>query len=116
MEIILSYTDIFILGWNLNALMFVVNLMMAMRILNSNDVNELHKESETLKNLKEKFDELYPNRKYDVFISYLFPFTAFFRVLFRIIEMAMFFNKNEGTKMYHFMIYKYQLDINKAKR
>ena len=112
----MTYTDIFILGWNLNALMFVMNLMMAMRILNTSDTQSLYKESETLKDLKEEFDELYPNRKYDVFISYIFPFTAFFRVSFRLIEMVMFFNKNEGTKMYHFMIYKYQLDINRAKK
>ncbi len=115
MEIILNYTDIFILGWNLNALMFVINLMVAMRILNSNDAGVLHKESETLRGLKEEFDKLYPNRKYDVFITYLFPFTAFFRVSFKMIEMKMFFSKNEGTRMYDFMVYKYQTDINRVK-
>jgi len=29
--------------------------------------------------------------------------------------MSLFFKKNEGTKMYDFMIYKYQSDIDKMK-
>ena len=111
----MSYSDIFIIGWNLNALMFMINLILAILVLKSNDPISLSKESETLKELKNEFDELYPNRRYDTLITYLIPFTAFFRVSFRMIEMAMFFNRNSGTKMYDFMIYKYQSDINKVK-
>ena len=111
----MTYADIFIIGWNLNALMFMINLLLAVSVLRANDPVSLSKESETLRELKEEFDELYPNRRYDTLITYFIPFTAFFRVSFRMYEMKMFFNKNEGTKMYDFMIYKYQTDINRVK-
>ncbi len=112
----MSYADIFIIGWNLNALMFVINLMLAIGILKSNDPVSLSKESEALRELKEEFDNYYPNRRYDTLVTYFIPFTAFFRVSFRIYEMKMFFDKNEGTKMYDFMVYKYQTDINRVKK
>ncbi len=115
MEIILSYIDIFMLGWNLNALMFVVNLLLAMKILNSSDPEALHEQNETLHELKEEFDKLYPNRKYEALITYAIPFTAFFRSSYRIIEMVLFFNKNQGSKMFDYMVYKYQSDINRIK-
>jgi hypothetical protein len=35
---------------------------------------------------------------------------------FRIIEMFSFFSRNKGTSMFDFMVYKYQSDINKAKK
>ena len=111
----MSYGDIFIIGWNLNALMFVVNLLMAFTILKSSDPMDLVKESEQLSILKEEFDKYYPNRRYETLITYFFPFTAFFRLGFRFFEMSLFFKKNEGTKMYDFMIYKYQSDIDKMK-
>ena len=111
----MSYGDIFIIGWNLNALMFVVNLLMAFTILKSSDPMDLVKESEQLGLLKEEFDKYYPNRRYETLITYFFPFTAFFRLGFRFFEMSLFFKKNEGTKMYDFMIYKYQSDIDKMK-
>ncbi len=111
----MSYADILIIGWNLNALMFMINLILAIGVLKSNDPVSLSKESETLRELKEEFDDCYPNRRYDTLITYLIPFTAFFRVSFRMFEMKMFFDKNEGTKMYDFMIYKYQTDINRVK-
>jgi len=111
----MSYGDIFIIGWNLNALMFVVNLLMAFTILKSSDPMDLVKESEQLNILKEEFDKYYPNRRYETLITYFFPFTAFFRLGFRFFEMSLFFKKNEGTKMYDFMIYKYQSDIDKMK-
>ncbi len=112
----MSYFDIFALGWNLNAVMFIVNLLLAITILKSNDVTNLQKESEVLKELKLEFDKFYPNRAYETLVSYAVPFTAFFRVIWKLIEMSMFFRKNEGTKMFDFMVYKYQLDINKAKK
>ncbi len=112
----MSYADIFIIGWNLNALMFMVNLIMAFSVLKANDPVALSKESEVLGGLKEEFDNYYPNRRYDTLITYFIPFTAFFRVMFRMYEMKMFFNRNNGTKMYDYMVYKYQSDIDKMKR
>ncbi|MEA3553289.1 MAG: hypothetical protein U9R39_02670 [Campylobacterota bacterium] len=111
----MSYGDIFIIGWNLNALMFILNLILAIGVLKSNDPASLSKESETLRELKEEFDSYYPYRRYDTLLTYFIPFTAFFRVSFRMIEMKSFFDKNEGTRMYDFMIYKYQSDINRVK-
>jgi hypothetical protein len=111
----MSYEDIFIIGWNLNAFMFIVNLIFAINVIKSNDPIELAKESEMLRELKEEFDNYYPNRRYDTLLTYFIPFTAFYRVIFRIIEMKMFFKKNNGAKMYDFMIYKYQTDINRIK-
>ena len=108
----MSYSEIFILGWNLNAFMFVINLLLAFLTVKLNDPVQLHKQTNTLKELKQKYDELYPNRKYDTLISYILPFAAFFRIFFRIFEMTMFFKANQGTMIYDFMIYKYNKDIN----
>ena len=115
MEFIVSYSEIFMLGWNLNAFMFVVNLILAVNIIKTNDIANLHKESEILKELKEEFEKFYPNRGFETMISYAIPFTAFFRVGWKLIEMNMFFSKNEGTSMFDFMVYKYKTDIQKAK-
>lgn len=112
----MSYVDIFIIGWNLNAMMFMMNLIIAFGTIKDNDPVVLHKESQILKDLKEEFDNFYPNRKYDVLITYLFPFMAFFRTSFRMFEMVMFFRANQGSKMFDFMVYKYQTDINRVKR
>jgi hypothetical protein len=109
----LSYIEIFIIGWNLNGMMFVLNLIIAFGTVHSNDSISLHKETEQLKELKEKFDSLYPNRQYDVYVSYIFPFMAFFRTSFRLFEMMMFFRANQGTRMYDFIVYKYEKDIAK---
>ena len=111
----MDYIDIFMLGWNLNALMFAVNLLLAFKIIKSDDVQKLQEESQMLHTLKTEFDKLYPNRRLETLISYAMPFTAFYRGLYRIIEMYMFFNKNKGTSMFDFMVYKYQADINKIK-
>lgn len=112
----MNYLDICILGWNLNAMMFVVNLFLAANIVRNGDVDEFQKESELLSDLHQEFEQYYPNRKVETVISYLVPFTAFYRILFKLIEMVLFFNKNKGTKMYDFIVYKYQRDIEKAKR
>jgi len=112
----MSYFDILSLGWNLNALMFVINLVLAINIIKTNDISNLHKESKILNDLKTEFDKFYPNRGFETLISYFIPFTAFFRVLWRFTEMKMFFIKNEGTSLFDFMVYKYQIDIAKAKR
>ncbi len=111
----MSYSEIFILGWNLNALMFVLNLVIAFGTVRTNDPLSLHKETEVLKELKDEIDELYPQRRYDVYITYLLPFTAFFRTSFRLFEMTMFFKANDGTKMFDFMVYKYEKDIARVK-
>jgi hypothetical protein len=111
----MSYFDIFIFGWNLNALMFVVNLFLAVRVIKTNDMDEIEEQTRLLEDLKYEFDKYYPNRKIEILISYAIPFTAFFRMTLRLIEMSMFFNKNKNTTMYDFMVYKYSYDIQKAK-
>ena len=111
----MSYSEIFILGWNLNGLMFVINLFTAMRIMKSTDIVTMSKEQERLSELKEELDTYYPNRSWETLVSYFIPFTAFFRVSWRFYEMKMFFTKNEGTRLFDFMVYRYQKDIQIAK-
>ncbi len=111
----MNYSEIFILGWNLNALMFVVNLVLALNILKSNDVGEVSQAQEKLAHLKEEIDIYYPNRGIETLISYVIPFTAFYRVSFRLYEMSMFFKKNKTANMFDFMIYRYEKDIQVAK-
>ena len=91
----MSYLDICITGWNLNALMFVVNLFIALKVVSREDKSRLYEENLILKELKDEFDRYYPNRIYSTIISYLVPFTAFFRMSFRLVEMFFFFKKNE---------------------
>ncbi len=111
----MSYLDIFILGWNLNALMFVVNLLLAVRVIKTNDIEEIEAQTRLLEDLKYEFDKYYPNRKIEILTSYIVPFTAFFRMSLRLLEMFLFFSKNKNTTMYDFMVYKYSYDIQKAK-
>jgi hypothetical protein len=111
----MSYADIFIIGWNLNAMMFVVNLILAVNVVKSNDAAQVSKEHEVLSELKEELDNYYPNKGFETLISYFVPFMAFYRVSWRLFEMKMFFDKNDGTRMYDFMVYKYQRDIQIAK-
>ncbi|MBT3280503.1 MAG: hypothetical protein HOF69_04135 [Campylobacteraceae bacterium] len=112
----MSYFDIFALGWNLNAFMFVLNFILVLSTTRSNDPSVLMEETKVLQELKNEFDTFYPNRGFETLATYLIPFTAFFRVGFRMIEMRMFFRANKGTKLFDFMVYKYQSDINMAKR
>ena len=112
----MSYFEIFVMGWNLNGFIFIVNLLIAFSTVKGSDPVSLHKQSESLKELKEEFDEFYPNRKYEVIISYILPFTAFFRSSYRFFEMIMFFKANSDTQMYDFMVYKYTQDINRLKK
>lgn len=111
----MSYSEIFIMGWNLNALMFVVNLILALNVMKSNDPVEVSKAHEKLGQLKEEIDEYYPNRGLETLASYLIPFTAFYRVSFRLYEMSMFFKLNQDATMFDFMIYRYEKDIQVAK-
>ena len=111
----MSYLDICIIGWNLNALMFVVNFLIAVKVISGQDREKLQEESEVLKGLKDELEKYYPYRTQSTFISYLVPFTAFFRMSYRFFEMFFFFQKNQSAKMFDYMVYKYSSDINKAK-
>ena len=111
----MSYLDICIIGWNLNALMFVINFLIAIRVISTGDRSKLQEESLVLKELKDELDKYYPNRIYSTLISYIVPFTAFFRMSFRLLEMYFFFKRNENTKMFDYMVYKYNYDIQRAR-
>lgn len=111
----MSYLEICIMGWNLNALMFAVNFVMAIRVISNQDGEKLEKESEVLRELKVQMDKYYPYRTHTTIISYLVPFTAFFRMSFRLIEMVFFFQKNQGSRMFDYMVYKYTNEIERAK-
>lgn len=111
----MDYLEIFILGWNLNAAMFALNFIIAARTISSTNKEDLMKESHVLKELKDDLDKYYPYRIYTTFATYLVPFTAFFRMASRMIEMFFFFQKNKSAKMFDYMVYKYTLDINRAK-
>ncbi len=111
----MSYLDICIAGWNLNAFMFVVNFLIAIRTISTQDRSKLYEESLVLKELKDELEKYYPNRIYSTIITYLVPFTAFFRMSFRLIEMFFFFKKNQEAKIFDYMVYKYNYDIQKAK-
>ena len=111
----MSYLDICIIGWNLNALMFVLNFFLAIKVISSQDRDTLQEESLVLKELKEELDIYYPYRTYSTFLTYAIPFAGFFRMLFRFVEMFFFFQKNQNTKMFDFMVYKYTNEINKVK-
>jgi len=106
-----SYYEIFVLGWNLNLIMFLSNLYMAFSSFNSKDIIQMKKQNENLRELKTEHEKLYPFRTYETLFSYFIPFTAFFRVGYRYYEMYMFFKVNPNTGMYDFMIYSYQRDI-----
>jgi len=111
----MSYLDICIIGWNLNAFMFVVNLLIAVKVISTQDRAKLQEESLILKELKEELEKYSPNRNYSTIITYMVPFTAFFRMGFRLVEMFFFFQKNQEAKMFDYMVYKYSYDIQKAK-
>jgi hypothetical protein len=111
----MEYIDIFILGWNLNALMFVVNLFLAASIIRPSRIDIFEQQREILDSLQKEFEQYYPNRRFETFISYLIPFTAFYRVLFRVFEIFLFFRKNQNTRLYDYVVYKYRRDIDKAK-
>ena len=92
----MSYLDICIIGWNLNALMFVINFLIAIRVISTGDRSKLQEESLVLKELKDELDKYYPNRTMATIFAYLVPFTAFFRISFRLVEMYLFFQKKRS--------------------
>ena len=112
----MSYEEIFILGWKLNFFMLLLNLFIVFRALKSKGPMDLHKENESLEELKNEFTYYYPYRKYVTLFSYFTPFMGFFKISFNIVEMFMFMQKNEGTTLFDFMLYRYQRDINRAKQ
>ena len=111
----MSYAEIFIVGWCLNLLMFVVNFIIAINVMRSTDITTVQKEHEVLMELKQQIDKYYPNRSFETLLSYFLPFVAFYRVGFRLIEMNMFFSKNKDATMFDYMVYRYQKDIDIAK-
>ena len=111
----MTYSEIFIIGWNLNALMFVINLLLAFNVMKRADVVKVAKAQEKLNKLKEQIDTYYPNRALETLISYILPFVAFYRVGFRLLEMRDFLKRNKGATLFDFMIFKYQQDIDRAK-
>jgi len=112
----MDYSQIFMYGWGLNIVMFLVNLSIALNVIKSTDVTTMTKEHEILGELKLEIDKYYPHRGYETLISYFIPFVAFYKVLWRIIEMIMFFSKNQNTRMFDFMVYRYQKEISVAKK
>lgn len=111
----MEYGQIFMYGWGLNIAMFLVNLIIALNVIKSTDVITMTKEHEILGELKLEIDKYYPNRGYETLLSYFIPFVAFYKVLWRIVEMIQFFNRNENTRMFDFMVYRYQKEISVAK-
>jgi len=111
----MTYSEIFIIGWNLNALMFVINLILAFNVIKGTDVVKVVKAQEKLSELKEQVDIYYPNRSIETFASYMIPFVAFYRVGYRLLELRAFLKQNEGSTLFDFMVFKYQQDIEKAK-
>ena len=111
----MDYGQIFMYGWGLNIVMFLVNLSIALNVIKSTDVTTMTKEHEILGELKLEIDKYYPNRGYETLISYFIPFVAFYKVLWRLIEMMSFFSKNQNTRMFDFMVYRYQKEISVAK-
>lgn len=111
----MTYQEIFILGWNLNLMMFFLNFFLAIKTMTSRSKEELYEENKVLTSLKDEFDKYYPYRKYETIATYLLPFTAFFRMSYRFLEMFSFFKKNQGCTTVDYMVYKYQSDIELAK-
>jgi len=109
----MSYYEIFVIGWSLNFLMFTSNLILAFSTFNSDDIMQMKKQNENLRELKSKHEKLYPYRTYETLISYFIPFAAFYRILYRYFEMYMFYKVNPNTKMYDYMVYSFQKDIDK---
>jgi len=111
----MEYGQIFMYGWGLNITMFLVNFIIALNVIKSTDISTMTKEHQILGELKLEIDKYYPNRGYETLLSYFIPFVAFYKVLWRIIEMVSFFSKNQNTRMFDFMVYRYEKEISVAK-
>jgi len=111
----MEYSQILLYGWSANILMFLVNFLIALNVLKSTDMTTISKEHQILAELKIEIDKYYPNRGYETLISYFLPFVAFYKVLWKIIEMILFLQKNKNARMFDFMVYRYEKDISIAK-
>lgn len=111
----MSYFEIFILGWFLNAFMLLVNSILYVKFMNLQKLDLLDEEIEIIYELQSEVNKYYPNKKGETLFSYLLPFTAFFKTLFLIIEMLNFFIKDENKSMYDFLIHKYFKEIERAR-
>jgi len=111
----MDYGQIFLYGWTANIFMFLVNLLIAMNVLKSTDITTISKEHQVLSELKVEIDKYYPNRGYETLVSYFLPFVAFYKVLWRVVEMVLFLQKNNNARLYDFMVYRYQKEISIAK-
>ena len=83
--------------------------------LSISHASDFLEEHEILGELKLEIDKYYPNRGYETLISYFIPFVAFYKVLWRMIEMMSFFSKNQNARMFDYMVYRYQKEISLAK-
>lgn len=111
----MSYYEICVIGWSLNVLMFLANLLVALKTFSSTNIENLHEENMILKELKEELDKYYPNKNLTMMLTYFIPFTAFFKTTFKFIEMFFFFQKNTQARMFDYIVYKYTNELNKAK-
>mgnify|MGYP003972784911 CR=1 FL=1 len=111
----MDYSQILMSGWGLNILMFLANFLLALNMIKFTDTITMNKEHQILGDLKIEIDKYYPNRGYETLISYFIPFAVFYRVLWRIVEMFMFFRRNGNVTVFDFMVYKYEKDISNAK-
>ena len=112
----MSYADIFILGWGFNIMMLIVSFVLALKLVGSIDPASAMKEQSILIELKQEYDQLYPYKNFEILCTYFVPFMAFYRNLFKLIEMNLFFAKNKNTTLFDFMVYKYEKDIRLAKQ
>lgn len=111
----MSYEEIFIVGWFANAIMLIINVLVVLFVVKTNDSEVLKKQSQDLQKLKNEYDKYYPYHKQMSILAYFLPFTGFFRISYRLFEMYLFLSKNKETNIYHFVAYKYTCDIQKAK-
>jgi len=111
----MSYGEIFLYGWILNAIIFMTNFIIAINTMKQTDMAKMMQEHSVLSELKNEIDKYYPYRGFETLLSYFIPFTAFYRGVYRIIEMNLFFKKNQNTTMFDFMVYRYQKEIQVAK-
>jgi hypothetical protein len=111
----MEYSQIFLYGWAANFLMFLVNFLIALNVLKSTDITTISKEHQVLAELKIEIDKYYPNRGYETLISYFIPYAAFYKGLWRVVEMVLFLKKNKNARMFDFMVYRYEKEISVAK-
>ena len=111
----MSYEEIFIIGWFANIIMIFVNVLVVLFVVKTNDPEQLKEQSIALQKLKAEYDKYYPYHKQMTIVAYLLPFTGFFKISYRLMEMYLFLSKNKDTNIYHFVAYKYTCDIQKAK-